>query len=59
LEKIRLSSTEHLTEPSDFLETAYLILFGELSTAVQHSAWTRQIYTGAAPREYVARDNRG
>ena len=34
---------EQLAEQSDFLETAYLILFGELPTAVQHSAWTRQI----------------
>jgi citrate synthase len=34
---------EQLAEHSDFLETAYLILFGALPTAVQHSAWTRQI----------------
>jgi citrate synthase len=34
---------EQLAEHSDFLETAYLILFGELPSAAQHSQWTRQI----------------
>src|SRR6266478_8350765 len=34
---------EQLAEQSDFLETAYLILFGELPTAQQQQAWTREI----------------
>jgi citrate synthase len=34
---------EQLAEESDFLETAYLILFGELPTAAQMQAWTREI----------------
>ena len=34
---------EQLAEESDFLETAYLILFGELPTAAQTQAWTREI----------------
>src|SRR5438552_12383926 len=34
---------EQLAEESDFLETAYLILFGELPTAAQQRAWTQQI----------------
>src|SRR6195256_1718801 len=34
---------EQLAEDSDFLETAYLILFGELPTAQQQQAWTREI----------------
>src|SRR5947208_16931965 len=34
---------EQLAEQSDFLETAYLILFGELPTAAQMQAWTREI----------------
>jgi len=34
---------EQLAEQSDFLETAYLILFGELPTAKQYDDWTRQI----------------
>ena len=34
---------EQLAEDSDFLETAYLILFGELPTASQQQAWTREI----------------
>src|SRR6188472_2555760 len=33
---------EQLAEHSDFLETAYLILFGELPTAAQTQAWTQQ-----------------
>src|SRR6202166_3264192 len=32
---------EQLAEGSDFLETAYLILFGELPTEAQLQAWTR------------------
>jgi len=34
---------EQLAEHSDFLETAYLILFGELPTNAQHEEWTRDI----------------
>src|SRR5919204_2110990 len=34
---------EQLAEHSDFLETAYLILFGELPTVVQLQHWTREI----------------
>ena len=34
---------EQLAENSNFLETAYLILFGELPTDAQLQAWTREI----------------
>jgi citrate synthase len=34
---------EQLAEHSDFLETAYLILFGELPTAQQYEQWSREI----------------
>jgi citrate synthase len=34
---------EQLAERSDFLETAYLILFGELPTEAQHQQWTLDI----------------
>ena len=34
---------EQLAEHSDYLETAYLILFGELPTASQLQAWTHEI----------------
>jgi len=34
---------EQLAEDSDFLETAYLILFGELPGATQYQAWVRDI----------------
>src|SRR6185312_2234400 len=34
---------EQLAEHSDFLETAYLILFGELPTEAQARTWTREI----------------
>src|SRR2546426_8037287 len=34
---------EELAEHSDYLETAYLILFGELPTATQLQNWTQQI----------------
>src|SRR4030088_2609810 len=34
---------EQLAEESDFLETAYLILFGELPTSSQQQTWTREI----------------
>jgi citrate synthase len=34
---------EQLAEHSDFLETAYLILFGELPTSQQYERWSREI----------------
>src|SRR5213596_2440368 len=34
---------EQLAEQSDYLETAYLILFGELPTSAQMQSWTRAI----------------
>src|SRR5436189_4451037 len=34
---------EQLAEASDYLETAYLILFGELPTTDRLNAWTREI----------------
>jgi citrate synthase len=34
---------EQLAEDSEYLETAYLILFGELPTSSQHQTWTREI----------------
>src|ERR1043165_2829433 len=34
---------EQLAENSDFLETAYLILFGELPTSQQYERWSREI----------------
>ena len=34
---------EQLAEESDYLETAYLILFGELPTTIQLQSWTQQI----------------
>src|SRR5579863_8566401 len=34
---------EQLAEQSDYLETAYLILFGELPTGAQRQTWVREI----------------
>src|SRR3954471_20453573 len=34
---------EQLAEQSDFLETAWLILFGELPSPREYDAWTREI----------------
>src|SRR5687767_7552714 len=34
---------EQLAEESDYLETAYLLLFGELPTAQQQQSWIREI----------------
>ena len=34
---------EQLAEQSDFLETAFLILFGELPTAKEYDDWTRNV----------------
>ena len=44
---------EQLAEHSDYLETAYLILFGELPTTAQIEQWTQQITRAHdAPREH-------
>src|ERR1700709_2108210 len=42
---------EQLAEESDFLETAYLILFGELPTAQQQQTWTREITLHTMPNQ--------
>jgi citrate synthase len=34
---------EQLAEQSDFLETAYLILFGELPSEARHAQWTKDV----------------
>jgi len=34
---------EELAEHSDYLETAYLVLFGELPTEVEYQAWVQEI----------------
>src|SRR3984893_4546928 len=39
----RVYPIEQLAEESDYLETAYLTLFGELPTASQQQAWVREI----------------
>ena len=44
---------EQLAEQSDYLETAYLILFGELPTAAQTQAWTQQIMNHTMLHESV------
>jgi citrate synthase len=41
---------EQLAERSTFLETAYLVLFGELPTAAQLAAWQHEITTKAGER---------
>ena len=46
---------EQLAEESDFLETAYLILFGELPTASQQQAWIREITNHTMLHENVKR----
>jgi len=46
---------EQLAEDSDFLETAYLILFGELPTAAQQQAWVREITLHTMLHENVKR----
>ena len=44
---------EQLAEESDYLETAYLILFGELPTASQLQTWTQRDHPPHdAPREH-------
>src|SRR6187401_286016 len=44
---------EQLAEESDYLETAYLILFGELPTASQLQGWTHQITSHTMLHENV------
>src|SRR6266545_1004270 len=44
---------EQLAEHSDYLETAYLILFGELPTEAQLQAWTREITLHAMLHENI------
>ncbi|MQA31342.1 MAG: citrate synthase [Luteitalea sp.] len=44
---------EQLAEQSDYLETAYLLLFGELPTASQQHSWTQQITTHTMLHENV------
>src|SRR3954463_9386339 len=46
---------EQLAEESDFLETAYLILFGELPNASQQQAWVREITLHTMLHENVKR----
>src|SRR6185295_6963391 len=46
---------EQLAEESDFLETAYLILFGELPTAAQQQAWVKEITLHTMLHESVKR----
>src|SRR5580765_1818436 len=46
---------EQLAEESDFLETAYLILFGELPTAAQQQSWVREITIHTMLHENVKR----
>ena len=41
--RVRGYPIEQLAEQSTYLETAYLILFGELPTDAQLKAWTKQI----------------
>src|ERR1700680_734657 len=44
---------EQLAEESNFLETAYLILFGELPTSSQMQGWTQQIMNHTMLHESV------
>ena len=44
---------EQLAEHSDYLETAYLILFGELPTSSQMHGWTQQIMNHTMLHESV------
>jgi citrate synthase len=46
---------EQLAEESDYLETAYLILNGELPTAAQTQMWTQQIMSHTMLHESVKR----
>src|SRR3954451_24216156 len=44
---------EQLAERSTFLETAYLVLFGELPTAAQLAAWRHEIITHTMVHENI------
>src|SRR3954449_2087958 len=44
---------EQLAERSTFLETAYLVLFGELPTAAQLSSWQLEITTHTMVHEHI------
>src|SRR6059058_5073493 len=44
---------EQLAERSTFLETAYLVLFGELPTAAQLSTWQHEITTHTMVHENI------
>ena len=44
---------EQLAERSTFLETAYLVLFGELPTAAQSAAWQQDIMTYTMVHENI------
>jgi len=44
---------EQLAERSNFLETAYLVLFGELPTAAQLAAWQHEITTHTMVHENI------
>ena len=44
---------EQLAEHSTFLETAYLVLFGELPTAAQLAAWQHEITTHTMVHENI------
>src|SRR5438093_430518 len=46
---------EQLAEESDFLETAYLILFGELPTAAQMHVWTRENTKHTTPHDNITK----
>src|SRR5215212_8213577 len=44
---------EQVAERSNFLETAYLVLFGDLPTAAQLAAWQREITTHTMVHENI------
>ena len=46
---------EQLAEHSDYLETAYLLVFGELPTPAQYAEWRRVISAHTTPHESVKR----
>jgi citrate synthase len=46
---------EQLAEGSDYLETAYLLVFGELPTQAQYAEWVRTVNAHTVPHENVKR----
>jgi len=44
---------EELAEHSDYLETAHLVLFGELPTEVEYQAWTQEVMRHTQVHENV------